>query len=126
LLWCDAEDLRYAPLVERKQRLRALLPESDRLFLCDYIEQHGTRLFDLCCERDLEGIVAKRKGDPYIASTSWFKIRNAGYTQWEGRHELFEREREADPACAAGTRARLRARRSHEDLRNPRGSKLRR
>jgi len=106
LLWCDGEDLRYASLVERKQKLRALLPESDRVFFCDHVEQFGESLFNLACRNDLEGIVAKRKYDPYLLATKWLKIRNQNYSQWAGRHELFERERESDPdlrywdACA--------------------------
>ena len=31
LLWADGEDLRFTPLGERKQKLRALLPPSERL-----------------------------------------------------------------------------------------------
>jgi bifunctional non-homologous end joining protein LigD len=81
LLWCDGEDLRYSPLVERKQRLRALLPESDRIFFCDHIEEYGRSLFQLAYECDLEGIVAKWKYDPYLPSTSWFKIRNQAYSE---------------------------------------------
>lgn len=107
VLYIDGEDLRYTSLIERKQRLRALLPESDRLFYCDHIEQHGESLFAMACEHDLEGMVAKRKFDPYLPSVTWHKIRNAGYSQWAGRDELFERERETDPdmvlwdTCAA-------------------------
>jgi len=70
LLWCDGEDLRYSPLVERKQKLRSLLPESDRIFFCDHIEQHGQSLFRLAYDCDLEGIVAKRKCEPYQDSKS--------------------------------------------------------
>ena len=56
----------------------------------------GKSLFELVCENALEGIVAKRKFDSYIESqASWLKIRNTNYTQWEGREDLFEREREA-------------------------------
>ena len=40
---------------------------------------------------DLEGIVAKRKGDPYAQETTWFKIKNRAYTQAEGRWELFQK-----------------------------------
>ena len=55
------------------------------------------------CERDLEGIVAKRKFDPYLPDRNvrwykiWYKIRNRNYSQWVGREELFERERDSDP-----------------------------
>lgn len=31
------------------------------------VEQHGTQLFDAVCQADFEGIVAKRKADPYTA-----------------------------------------------------------
>jgi len=52
---------------------------------------------------DLEGIVAKQKFGPYVAErehSTWFKIRNTGYSQKDGREELFERERHSEPvAC---------------------------
>ena len=61
-------------------------------------EEKGEALFELACKRDLEGIVAKRKGDPYVAEhATWLKIRNRNYSQWIGREELFERERASDP-----------------------------
>ena len=99
VLWCDGENLCYAPLIERKQRLRGLLSGSnERLLYCDHIEQYGESLFRLACQHDVEGIVAKRKYDPYRPNlASWFKIRNPNYSQWAGREELFERERESDP-----------------------------
>jgi len=36
---------------------------------------------------------------PYLTDRepTWFKIRNRGYSQWVGREELFERERERNP-----------------------------
>jgi len=47
---------------------------------------------------DLEGIVAKRKFDPYLLDNAkWYKIRNRNYSQGVGREELFERERSIDP-----------------------------
>ena len=49
----------------------------ERLLYCDPIEDKGEALFSLACERDLEGIVAKRKGDPYLPEhATWLKIRN--------------------------------------------------
>jgi hypothetical protein len=55
-------------------------------------------LFQLACQDDLEGIVAKRKYDPYLPDqANWLKIRNTNYSRWEGREELFERERESNP-----------------------------
>jgi ATP-dependent DNA ligase len=99
LLFCDGQDLRYSPFIERKQRLRAILPrDNECLMYCDHVEDDGEQLFQLACKNDLEGIVAKRKFDPYLPGQArWLKIRNKGYSQWEGREELFERERESDP-----------------------------
>jgi len=99
LLWCDEQDLRYAPLTERKHKLRSILPaDSDRIMYCDHVEHDGESLFRLACDNDLEGIVAKRKFDPYLQDkASWLKIRNTNYSQWEGREDLFERERDSDP-----------------------------
>ena len=99
LLWCDGQDLRYSPLTERKHRLRSILPtKSERLMFCDHVEHDGESLFRVACDNDLEGVVAKRKFDPYIEKqASWLKIRNTNYSQWTGRQELFDRERESDP-----------------------------
>jgi len=99
LLSCDGEDLRYFPLAERKHRLRGLVPQQGkRLLYCDHVEGQGERLFQLACKRDLEGIVAKRKFDPYLLDNAkWYKIRNRDYSQWAGREKLFERERASDP-----------------------------
>ena len=44
-----------------------------------------------CCERDLEGIVAKPKQSPYVSDRPvWIKVKNPGYSEAEGRRELFE------------------------------------
>ena len=99
ILWCNGEDLRYLPLTDRKRRLRSVIPSNGERFLyCDYVEHDGEGLFRLACENDLEGIVAKHKGSPYLPEHSkWFKIRNRDYSQWAGREDLFERERGSDP-----------------------------
>jgi ATP-dependent DNA ligase len=91
--------LAYSPLIERKHRLRSILPTSSaRVLYCDHVEGEGELLFSVACDNDLEGIVAKRKFDPYLPNlASWLKIRNTSYSQWEGRQELFERERNNDP-----------------------------
>jgi ATP-dependent DNA ligase len=100
LLSCNGENLRYVPLADRKLRLSGIVPRhGERLLYCDHVELAGEEFFELACERDLEGIVAKRKFDPYLldGSATWFKIRNPNYSQWVGREELFERERDHNP-----------------------------
>lgn len=76
------------------------MPQSgERLLYCDHVELVGEEFFQIACERDLEGIVAKRKFDPYLldGSATWFKIRNPNYSQWTGREQLFDRERDSNP-----------------------------
>ena len=98
LLLCDGEDLRYRPLHERKARLRSIIRRGEHLLYCDHIEADGEALFRLACDHDLEGIIAKHKYAPYLPDhAQWFKIRNRRYSQWEGREELFERERTVTP-----------------------------
>src|SRR6185369_9250296 len=84
------------PLTERKLELRRTLRANlARTLYCQHIEGNGRALFDLACEHDLEGIVAKWKHGAYTGGreeTSWVKIRNGGYSQWgEERERMFER-----------------------------------
>jgi ATP-dependent DNA ligase len=67
---------------------------ESRLMFLDAIRARGTRLYELACERDLEGIVAKWGRGTYQCDgrgTSWLKIKNPEYSQMEGRHELLFR-----------------------------------
>ena len=98
----NGEDVRYLRLTDRKLRLRRVVPKlGERLLYCDQVETDGQGLFQLACQHDLEGIVAKRKSDPYLPEhATWLKIRNRNYSQWVGREELFERERSSNPDFA--------------------------
>jgi hypothetical protein len=59
-----------------------------------HVEQYGKRFFEEICSRDLEGIVAKRRLGVYKDDgDGWIKIKNRGYSQPEGRHELLTRRR---------------------------------
>ena len=95
----NGEDVRYLPLIDRKLRLRRVVPKTgERLLYCDHIERDGEQPFRLICEQDLEGILAKRKGDPYLVEHApWLKIRNHWYSQWLGREELSHENATADP-----------------------------
>jgi ATP dependent DNA ligase domain len=112
---CDADDLRYVPVIERKARLRSvIMKDGQRLLFCDHLEHDGEGLYRMACKHDLEGIVAKHKYSPYLQShAEWLKIRNRDYSQWAGREELFQREREVRPdspgwdACALAAKKRV-------------------
>jgi ATP-dependent DNA ligase len=53
------------------------------------VAAEGRTLFEAAQRLDLEGIVAKRKTDPYKAGAIWYKIKNRAYTQMEARGDLF-------------------------------------
>jgi bifunctional non-homologous end joining protein LigD len=103
LLMLRGKDCRAERLIDRKQELRRLLnlvSANSRLKYVDHVDASGTALFQRVCELDLEGIVAKQKFGPYVVeceSSTWVKILNRGYSQKQGREELFERDRRKEP-----------------------------
>ena len=64
LLWLDGENLRSLPLIDRKHGLHELIQKSDcpRIIYAQHIEGQDVGFFKEICQRDLEGIVCKRKG----------------------------------------------------------------
>jgi ATP-dependent DNA ligase len=97
LLFYEGEDIRHLSLQKRRGILdqvaeRYGLQKSELFFGC------GKLLFQAVCSRDLEGIVVKKLDDAYDAGrTKWWKILNMGYSQKEGRGELFEKGRLTTP-----------------------------
>jgi bifunctional non-homologous end joining protein LigD len=90
LLWLDGKDLRALPLWRRKRRLAKLVRKTP----IGFVEStNDPALFDVAAKMDLEGIVAKRRADPYSPATPWVKVKHRGYSQNEGRWELFARRR---------------------------------
>jgi bifunctional non-homologous end joining protein LigD len=89
-LWLNGIDMRELPLTRRKRALARIIPATttvlSRVFA---VEERGRDLFAAAERLDLEGIVAKRKADPYAPETVWYKIKNRAYTQMEGRGDLF-------------------------------------
>jgi bifunctional non-homologous end joining protein LigD len=92
LLYLNDRDLRQLPLIERKRKLRDLVGKSGLAdVICGkYVEGRGIDLYNEVCQRNLEGVVAKRKNGTYATVSGWLKIKNPNYTQSERRHELFE------------------------------------
>ena len=97
------KDWRAERLIDRKQKLRRLLkrvPANSRVKYVDHLDGSGTAFFQRVCTLDLEGIVAKHRFAPYVAdrdSNTWVKILNRGYSQKQGREELFERDPHKEP-----------------------------
>ena len=90
VLWLNGRDLRALPLIERKRRLRKLIPKSGPLLYADHVVRNGCALYAAAREQDLEGVVAKLKTGLYTPQeTTWVKIKNPRYSSAEGRGESF-------------------------------------
>ena len=90
LLELNGKNLRKFPLIERKKRLRELIPENDsHLLFANRIDTQGKALFRIVCGRDLEVIVAKKMDSSY-SKRGWLKIKNPKYSQSHGRKEMLE------------------------------------
>ncbi len=79
ILYCKGRELMGLPLMERKRILKDIIRENARLAVSRYIEEQGRPFYDLAEERDLEGIVAKRKDSKYFIgkrTKDWIKIKN--------------------------------------------------
>lgn len=78
LLELDGEDLTGLPLTERKERLRAILPEGgQRIRYSDHIVGNGEKLLHRFCDAGLEGIISKKADGRYAGSRSggWLKTK---------------------------------------------------
>lgn len=96
LLRLDGEDLRPLPLAERLRRLALLLPaDTAPVYKLFTLEEHGRALFQAARRMELEGIVARRKQDPYARTTVWYSIRNPGYARDDGRIDPFRQRARA-------------------------------
>ena len=66
------------PLIERKQILREMIRENERMAVSRYIPEKGTQLFQLTVEKELEGVVAKRASSLYFQgkrTKDWIKFK---------------------------------------------------
>lgn len=88
LLWLNGRDLRGLPLWKRKRMLEKLVRDTP---IATVLSTDDPRLFDIASQMDLEGIVAKRRADPYAPNVPWIKVKYRGYSQVAGRWELFAR-----------------------------------
>ena len=78
LLELDGEDLTQKPLVERKERLAALIGEgAGPIHYSDHIVGRGEELFESFCGAGLEGVISKRTDAKYSGTRSgnWVKTK---------------------------------------------------
>jgi bifunctional non-homologous end joining protein LigD len=78
LLWFKGHDVRNAPLLERKQLLRDVIPENSPIHYSDHIKGKGEKFFEKVQKQHLEGMVAKRADSTYSSGKrgpDWLKIK---------------------------------------------------
>jgi len=99
LLYLDGYNLMQAELEQRKELLASILAPGDLVRYSDHYVGNGIALFEAAAQRELEGIVAKRRSSPYVQkrSSDWLKIKIVkrqecvigGYTDPRGSRENF-------------------------------------
>jgi bifunctional non-homologous end joining protein LigD len=99
LLYLDGYNLMSAELQQRKELLASILVPSDLIHYSDHYVGNGKGLFEAAAQRQLEGIVAKHRGSPYLQKRSreWLKIKIVkqqecaigGYTDPRGARKNF-------------------------------------
>lgn len=78
ILYYDGEDLTSLPLIERKEKLKTVVTEGQRLSISRYIRKNGIDFFELAKAKELEGIVAKKMDGKYHIgrrTRDWLKIK---------------------------------------------------
>jgi bifunctional non-homologous end joining protein LigD len=98
LLFADGQDLRSLPLLQRKERLSALLrgvgPHARQIKFMEHLSKPGDRVLSSARDLNLEGIVSKRATAPYVSGRTegWRKIKCRGGQEvviggWSGSHK---------------------------------------
>ena len=84
----DGQDLRRAPIEDRKRKLAKLLRKAGRaLHLNEHIDEPGDVVFRHACKLGFEGIVSKRLGSSYRSGRSkdWLKMKNPDWNHANAR-----------------------------------------
>jgi bifunctional non-homologous end joining protein LigD len=100
VLELNGKKLYDVPLIERKELLQKLIPSSDVIKYSDHVEEQGEEFFRLVEERNMEGIMAKRKSSLYYPgkrTSDWLKIKHhksdeaiiGGFTAPRGGRKYF-------------------------------------
>ncbi len=80
LLYLNGQSLMELPLEQRKQQLKELLESSkngDVIRYSDHVEGHGEKFQKQACRLHLEGMISKRRDQPYQPGRGldWLKVK---------------------------------------------------
>jgi bifunctional non-homologous end joining protein LigD len=80
LMFQEGDDLRGLSLIERKKRLKAILPKHKLIAFSQHRATFGTKFFHEADRNGLEGIMAKRADSQYrsgVRTDDWLKIKTS-------------------------------------------------
>src|SRR5581483_3774461 len=80
LMFETGTDLRKQPLLERKKRLKVILPRNKLIAFSRHRKANGREFFAEAERKGLEGIMAKRADSAYASggrSPDWLKVKTA-------------------------------------------------
>jgi bifunctional non-homologous end joining protein LigD len=80
LMFQEGDDLRGLSLIERKKRLKAILPKHKLIAFSQHRATFGTKFFHEADRNGLEGIMAKRADSQYLSGVrtdDWLKIKTS-------------------------------------------------
>jgi bifunctional non-homologous end joining protein LigD len=94
------KDITRLPLLERKEILKKVIPESNILKYADHVDAQGKEFFESVVKMGLEGMIAKRADGKYLKGkrgVDWLKVKNhntqeaiiAGFTAPRGSRSHF-------------------------------------
>lgn len=100
LLYHEGISTEQLPLLERKQLLKSILPQSDVIRYCDHVAEKGKEFFGVMQERGMEGMIAKNSKSVYTEggrTPDWLKVKHiltdeaiiCGYTAPKGQRRFF-------------------------------------
>jgi bifunctional non-homologous end joining protein LigD len=75
--YCNGQDLRASPLIERKKLLAKLANGKGQIRYSDHVEGNGEAFFSQACSHELEGIISKQRDSKYHAARTrdWVKVK---------------------------------------------------
>ncbi len=84
VLHLNGHDTLELPLLDRKELLKSLIPDSPHIQYCDHVEAMGLTVYDQAVKMGMEGVIAKKadsKYDPNVRSSSWLKFKKIENTE---------------------------------------------
>ena len=100
VLWVDGLSVTHLPLLERKEILKALLPQESIIKYSDHLHASGKDFFEIAVTKGLEGVMAKKADSLYypgVRTQQWLKIKThrrqevviGGFTKGRNSRQYF-------------------------------------